>query len=470
MRRLMVLVCGVVVCAASVALHSQADPSAAVVYEGARLIVGDGSAAIDNSAFVVQNGLIIALGQKGAVTAPAGSGHIDLTGKTVMPTLINVHLHPGYEGSPQNLYSAWNPENWTPQNTIVHLQREAFYGIGAVLSAGGDQLDRASKFAEDQVDGNLGAAARFYYAAGIETPAGGPDAMLMKANKLLTTLHKAGSAAEARATVQQLADLKITHVKVWIDRRGDAYAKLTPEMTAIYAAIYDEAHKHQMTVHTHATLLADQKAAVKGGTDVLVHTSTEPLDDEFVALLKDRKPYWVPVDGVGADPVAVCADPFVTQGVLPSALSATSDPLTGTIGANGCDAAPASAAANEEKFLAQFRKMVDAGARPVLGTDAGLGRYMYGWSEHYVLARYVKGGLTPAQAIQAATQRGAELLGLKDTGTLTTGKRADFVVLNADPLTDIKNTREIASVYLRGVKLEREDLLKEWSRTKARRR
>ncbi len=115
-------------------------------------------------------------------------------------------------------------------------------------------------------------------------------------------------------------------------------------------------------------------------------------------------------------------------------------------------------------------KMVAAGARLVLGTDAGItARHAFGWADHHEIARWVDLGLTPAQAIAAATARPAELLGIKDLGTLATGKSADFIVLDANPLENIRNTRKIADVYLRGARLNRDALAAAFRNTGARR-
>jgi cytosine/adenosine deaminase-related metal-dependent hydrolase len=123
--------------------------------------------------------------------------------------------------------------------------------------------------------------------------------------------------------------------------------------------------------------------------------------------------------------------------------------------------APATAqfAQREENLKYNFPKYIAAGARIVLGTDAGVSaKYSYGFAEHHEIGMYVRLGLTPAEAIVASTSRPTEVLRIKDTGTLAKGKRADFIVLNANPLENIRNTREIDSVYLYGAKLDREAL------------
>ena len=95
----------------------------------------------------------------------------------------------------------------------------------------------------------------------------------------------------------------------------------------------------------------------------------------------------------------------------------------------------------------------------MLGTDAGVSaKYSYGFAEHHEMGMYVRLGLTPAEAIVTSTSRPTEVLRIKDTGVLAKGKRADFIVLKANPLEDIRNTREIESVYLYGAKLDREAL------------
>jgi imidazolonepropionase-like amidohydrolase len=417
-----------------------------VVYEGARLIAGDGSAPIEDGAFVVQNGHITAMGRKGNVKLPAGSTRIELAGKTVMPAMINVHVHIGYEG-----YTSWGAQNYTPQNVLDHLQREAFYGTLVTQSVGSSPVDESIRFQRDQQAGKFPPASRFFFMPGMAPPGGGPDEVLREATTAMHVISEVSTASEARAAVQKMAARGLTSVKIWVDDRRGTYPKMTPE---VYMAIIDEAHKHRMMVHAHATTLPDQKAVVRAGADVLVHlVQNEKLDDEYLVLLREKKPYWATVIGLG-DPTAVCAeDPFFEQALstdVVARIRANKErrPLTANCGP------PAPNAAAREAILAyNFPKMIASGARIVLGTDAGVHPgHTFGSSEHVELARWVQLGLTPSQAIVAATQRPAELLGLKDAGTLAVGQRADFIVLDANPLENILNTRRISSVYLYGSK------------------
>src|SRR5204862_637613 len=276
-------------------------------------------------------------------------------------------------------------------------------------------------------------------------------------------VYEVSTAQEARAAIQTMAAKRLKHVKIWVDDRRGTYPKMTPD---VYNAIIDEAHKHQMLVHAHATTLPDQKAVVRAGADVVVHlVQGEKLDEEYLAILREKKPYWATGIGLG-DRTEVCdSDPFVDQALpaqVVAAIRATSEarPL-----APNCGPPSPNAATREAMLANNFPKMIAAGVRLVLGTDAGIHPgHTFGIADHHELARWVQLGLTPSQAIVAATRTPAELLGIKDMGTLATGKSADFLVLNANPLENIRNTRQIASVYLRGTRLDRDALISAWKK------
>lgn len=433
-------------------------PAPAVLYEGARLIIGDATPVVESGAFLVQDGSIRSVGAAGTVTAPAGATRVDLTGKTVMPAMVNVHVHIGYEG-----YTTWQASNHTPENVFDHLQREAFYGVAATTSVGTSDTAQMLQFQRDQRAGKWLPASRLLFLPGMAPPNGGPDAVLRVATNELHVVNEVTSAAEARAAVRRMDAQGIRHVKMWVDDRRGSYPKLTTEA---YLAILDEAHAHKMTVHAHAIQLADQKAVVTAGADVLVHmVQRQPLDAEYLAILADKKPYWATVIGLG-DQTAFCdPDPFFEQALPDSVIAKIRATLERRSLAPSCGPPSPTAAAREAQMAINFPQMLAAGARVVLATDTGIQPgHTFGSGEHVELARWVQLGMSTAEAIVAATSRPAELMGQTDLGTLATGKRASFIVLDANPLENIENTRRIADVYLDGMKVDRAALARKFKR------
>jgi len=269
--------------------------------------------------------------------------------------------------------------------------------------------------------------------------------------------------------VQDIAAKKIHQLKIWETDRGGSYPAMPPQ---VYEAVIDEAHKHGILVHAHATSWQEQRDSLKAGVDVLVHTvSNVPADAEMIALLKEKKPYWTPVMGLG-DHSEICDnDPFVDQALPEKVLaevraSTTCRPAAAAAGGGRGNAlTPEQREANLKN---SFMTMIRSGARLVLGTDSGVfPRYGIGWSEHHEMGMYVRLGATPAEAIIASTSRPAEALALKDVGMLAVGRNADFLVLNANPLDDIKNTRQISAMYLKGTKVDRDALLAQWKKSYA---
>jgi imidazolonepropionase-like amidohydrolase len=457
MRALKLLACGVVVMSVgSMAVFTQSrNASGPVVYEGARLIIGTDTAPIENGSFVVEHGRITAVGAKGSVRVPGGATRVDLTGKTVMPAIVNLHSHIGYE---KFITAAGEsrPENHTAENIHDHLQRQAFYGVGTVNDAGSVSLDIAKQYLIDRDARKFSSdAARFNLMAGVVPVNGGPDHILIKATRPLHANFEVTLAPEARAAVQQIAAKGVKHLKIWIGDRRGSYPAMPHET---YDATIEEAHKLGILVHAHAGSNRDQIDALKAGVDLLVHTiQNEKLSDELVGLLQQKKPYWTPVMGLGDRSDLCDPDPFSEQ--------VQSARTIADVRQSNCKPSP-NAATREEMLKHNFKKMIDSGARLVLGTDAGVfPRYSFGWADHHEMGRYVQLGITPAQAIVASTSRPAEALGLKDVGVLGEGKVADFLVLNANPLEDIRNTRQISAVYLGGTKLDRDAMLARWKQS-----
>ena len=213
------------------------------VFEGARLITGDGSAPITDSAFVVANGRFTAVGKKGQVNVPAGAAHVDLTGKTVIPAIVDAHKH----------LAVTRPE------LVDQLQHLAYYGIGVAMSLGQDTGDVAYQVREETIPN----AARFRTAGRGLT---GPEPGRSQAPYWVTT------EAEARKDVQELAAKKVDIVKIWVDDRDHTVTKLSPPL---YTAAIDEAHKHNLRTITHIFTLEDAKGILKAGVDAFAHSVRE---------------------------------------------------------------------------------------------------------------------------------------------------------------------------------------------------
>ncbi len=418
-------------------------------FEGARLIVGDGSASIENSAFLVQGDSIAWVGRRGERQAPAGSVRVDLTGKTVMPSLIDGHNHIGLV----NVRDGSNAKaNYTRENLIDQLERYAYYGVSAALSMG---LEANMELALQMRNEILPNAARFLTVGkGIAATAmGGPTG-----EARLGIPWGAATEAEGRQHVRELKSKGVTFVKIWVDDREGAVPKLAPD---VYRAIIDEAHVNDMQVLAHLSrtaALADAKDLFRAGVDGFVHTVRDTdVDAEYLALVKAHPRTWIgpniPSPGFTMNEIDVLAETLPAGQVAELRKAAEARIASGN-----------KPNALFELHCRNFRKVHDAGMVIGMGTD-GTGD---GFGAHEQIASYTKCGMTPAEALVAATSTNATLLRQDRLGLIAAGREASFNVLDANPLDDITNTRRIDRVYLRGVEVDRKALRARWTGTTAR--
>ncbi len=446
----------VTACAPSDSGPASAD---AVLYQGARLILGDGNV-IESGAMLVEGDRIVEVGNAGAVDAPAGVTTVDLTGKTVIPALIDAHAHLGYEG-----YTAWGADSYTRENMIENLERYAYYGFGAVFSAGSDPDDFALALEASQEAGEVGGA-RFVFAAGMAPPGQGPNnqflvhTVTVAERTGMTVLRGIATEDDARAAVREVAAKGIPFVKIWVDDRGGTQQKLAPEL---YRAVISEARAIGLSVVVHQQSTDDMPGLLDAGVTGFLHGRLGPSLDEALALrIREAGAYLVPNLGLGElRRERVADDPFLQEAVRPSVVARLGEAFdarpTGGGGGGG-------AGGGEQALRESFGHLLSAGVDVVLGTDAGaVPDHFFGYTGHRELEIFVRLGMTPMQAIVAATSRPAERLGLTDMGTLAAGKSADFVVLDANPLEGIRNTRSISSVYLRGRPVDRDGLRSRWT-------
>jgi imidazolonepropionase-like amidohydrolase len=429
---------------------TDAPVSGAVAYEGATVITGDGGPPLGGGVIVVENRVITDIGLAANVTVPDGATVVDLTGKTVMPTLVDLHGHIGFVDG-----MSFDNANYTREVITDQLDRYAYHGVGVIVSLGTDPGELAFEIQADQQAGTVGGAMLHTAFRGIARPDAGPGAPTLRPTAL-----GASTEEEARAVVREIAATNADFVKIWVDDRGGSVEKLGPDL---YRPIIEEAHANDLRVIAHIFVAEDARELVEAGVDGFAHLARDvEMDDELVAAIVENGVFVMPNLAVSerarnATPPAWADHPMLAETVAPDVVARIRQSYE--------DRSEETAAAGTESFAVMLRtlkKLADAGATLVLGADTGIQDHVQGYMEHYELELIVEAGISPARAIQIATSAPAEVLGV-NTGLLAPGKRADFIVLDANPIYGIENTRQISSVFLGGEELDREGLRARWA-------
>ena len=420
-------------------LLSHASVAEVVVFRGATLIDGSGKTPLRNAALVIDGATIVQVGPTAAVKTPTGARVVDVKGRTIIPGLINAHGHAGLVAQGKNSADAY-----TRENVQANLAQFEQYGVTAVLTLGLNR-DLVYQMRDEQRRGGLGGASLFTAGRGIGVPDGAPPVPVAA-----DQVYRPKSAEEAAADVRETAAHHPDFLKLWVD---DVYGKFPKMQPVVFKAAIDEAHKNGIKVASHVFYLADAKALIEGGVDALAHSIRDlPVDAEAIELMKKRGTFYVATFTVDesafrfADEPALLDDPFLAGALSPESLQqfrgeeyrkkVSADPNLPRI------------RAALDTGMGNLKALHAAGVRIAFGTDSGANpARIPGWAEHRELELMVKAGLSPMEVIVAATRGSAAMLGAKDRGTLAKGKRADFIVLAADPLADIRNTRQLVSIW-----------------------
>jgi imidazolonepropionase-like amidohydrolase len=361
-------------------------------------------------------------------------------------------------------------EYFTRENLIDHLQRLAYYGVAAVIGVG-DLVDRSNLHGgrtgwgdvplrvRDEI---IPMAALFRTTGpGIAWPGSGANGHPSR----MDVPYPVTTVQEARAAVQDYVRMKPEFVKIWVDDRGGKTQKLTPPL---YQAIIEEAHKNNVPVAAHNVTLTDAKLLMRAGVEGWLHLPVrggELPDAELLGIIKDRiskkdRPnmWFHPNVGTAANGREVWNDPLLRETMSPEQIQELWGQQLAAMTPESVERARRNL---KELGANNALKLRDAGMKVVLGSDTGQSRFFIGWMGQLEMENWVVMGLTPGEAIVAATRDSAQAAHV-NTGMVAPGKSADFTVLDANPLEDIANTRKINKVYLRGQEVDRAGLRAKW--------
>lgn len=400
-------------------------------FTGANIIDGSGADPIQNGVLLIQNGRVVAIGAKENVAIPEHTTIMDVSGKTIIPGFINAHGHVGdVKGIEGGHYSS--------ENLIKNLSIYARYGITTVVSLGGDMKDAESLRAVNDTTSTQ--RARLFIAGEVITGKTPKEAMTV-----IDSNHHMG----------------VDYMKIRVDDNLGSTPKMTEE---VYRAVINRSHELGYKIATHMYYLDDARKLLDAGTDMLAHSVRDlPVDDAFIRLIKEKKVCYCPTltrevsAFVYGDTADFFSDPFFTREYDSVTIQPLKDPARQLQVSNS-----QSARLYKQQLptaMANLKTLCDQGVPIVFGTDSGIPTRFMGYFEHLEMEMMADAGLTPMQIIVSATKNAAEYLGLKDLGTISPGHWADFIVLDADPLVDIRNARQISGVFISGDEVVRNGMV-----------
>lgn len=396
--------------------------SSVIAFTGATIIDGTGKEPLEDAVLLVDDGKIVSVGGRHEVAIPKGAMVKDVSGKTIMPGIINAHGHVGHTRGIEG-------GHYSRENVIDNLSIFARYGVTTVISLGDDRPEAVSlRHARDSL--TRGRARLFI--AGTVITGSTPD--------------------EAIAMVDSNHRMGVDFMKIRVDDNLGASRKM-PE--AIYRVVIERCHELGYRIATHMYYLEDARKLLEAGSDLLAHSVRDaPVDEHFITLIKSKRVGYCPTltrevsTFVYEETPEFFSDPFFTREYDQGMVQPLKDPSRQAGVRNS-----SSAQTYKQQLpvaMANLKALSDAGVTIVFGTDSGVPTRFMGFFEHMEMEMMQEAGLTPMQIIVSATKNAAEYMGLRNLGTLSPNHYADFVLLDANPQEDIRNARKIVAVYIGG--------------------
>ncbi|MGC3943565.1 MAG: amidohydrolase family protein [Chryseolinea sp.] len=398
-----------------------------VVFVGATIIDGDGGEPIRDGILVIRDGKFEMVGSAASTTIPSGAITHDVAGKFIVPGIINGH---GHVGETKGIEGG----HYSRENVVDNLGIYARYGVTTVVSLGGDQSSAESvRQANDSTQST--------------------HARLFIAGAVINGTTPAAAAAVADSNAHMGVDI----MKIRVDDNLGTSPKMSEE---IYRAVISRSHELGFKLAAHMYYLDDARKLVNAGADVLAHSIRDqavPLD--FLNLLASKRIPYCPTltrelsTFVYATTPEFFSDPFFQREYD----SATVGPLKESARQRQIQDSKSASTYKAQLPVAKanLKAMVDAGVPVVFGTDSGVPTRFMGYFEHVEMAMMSEAGLTPMQIITSASKNAAEFLGLKNLGVIRPGNWADFLILDSDPLQDIRNMRNLNAVFIGGNEVRR---------------
>jgi imidazolonepropionase-like amidohydrolase len=413
-----------------VGLDGQAPaPKKVVVVKAARLIDGHGGAPLSRPVIVIEDDRIVRVGA--GLATPAGADVIDLGGATILPGLIDCHTH--LTGQPgDNYYEDIFRRSFIDSAVIAHVyaKRTLDAGFTTVRDVGAAELvDLAMRNAINR--GEMPGPRMAVATLAVSATGGHGDLTGFSPYLSFKGLNNIADGVEeirklVRSQVKYGADLIKVAATAGVLSEEDSVGAPQFSQDELNALV-QEAHMWERKVAAHAHGTEGIKRAIRAGVDSVEHASF--IDEEGIALAKE-KGTWLVMDIYNDDYIMA---EFKKKGYPQKILD--KEALVG------------------RTQRENFRKAVQAGAKVAFGSDAGV--YPHGWNGKQ-FAKMVEWGMTPGQAIKAATTDAAELLGWRDrVGSVEAGRFADIIAVAGDPLTDITELEKVTFVMKGGVVYKR---------------